>query len=106
MYKSISLFVGIFVSAHVLFAQTKDISVNIINTENKTITFSAADLNSLPQTTINVKGEDGVTHNYTGVDIYLLLNKAGVFFEKAMRRQTLNSYMLIKATALFMHFQK
>jgi hypothetical protein len=35
--------------------------------------------------------------NYTGVDIQLILNKAGVSFGKDVRRQTLTSYMLIKA---------
>jgi len=76
-------------------AQTN--SVNITNADNKTTTFTLTDLQSFPQKTLNVAGEDGVMHNYTGVDLYALLSKAGVAFGKEVRKQTLNSYMLIKA---------
>lgn len=90
--------IAIFLNAHfLLLAQQNKVFVNITNIENKTTAFSVTDLNALPQTTLNVNGEDGAMHNYTGVDINTLLNKAGMFFGKEMRRQTLNSYMLIKA---------
>ncbi len=77
------------------FTQTG--SITIINADNKATKFSIDELKSFPQTTINVEGEDGSKHNYTGVDLYTLLSKAGVGFGKDVRRQTLTSYMLIKA---------
>jgi hypothetical protein len=97
-YKPITLLIIISISSQLsLFAQSALISVDIINAANKTTTFSAADLNALPQTTLSIKAEDGTVRNYTGVDIQLILNKAGVSFGKDVRRQTLTSYMLIKA---------
>lgn len=77
------------------FAQTNLISV--INADNKTTTFSLDDLKSFPQTTLNIEGEDGTPNSYVGVDLYALLSKAGVPFGKDERKQTLNSYMLVKA---------
>ena len=98
LYKLITLIIAFFLSTQfLLFAQQSKVLVSITNVENKVTAFSITDLNALPQTTLNVKGEDGAMHNYAGVDINTLLNKAGIFFGKEMRRQTLNSYMLIKA---------
>ena len=95
--KPIKIFsiVSIIIFSQQCLAQTN--SVNITNADNKTTTFTLTDLQSFPQTTLNVAGEDGVMHNYTGVDLYALLSKAGVAFGKEVRKQTLNSYMLIKA---------
>lgn len=89
------LFISILIFSDQCLGQTN--SVNITNTDNKTTTFTLTDLQSFPQTTLNVAGEDGAPHNYTGVDLYALLSKAGVAFGKDARKQTLNSYMLIKA---------
>ncbi len=77
------------------FAQTN--SVTITNEDGKSTVFSFAELQSFPQTTLNVEGEDGAMHNYTGVDLYDLLGKAGVPFGIDVRRKTLSSYMLVKA---------
>jgi hypothetical protein len=89
------IFIIIIGSASQGFAQTN--SITITNADNKTTTFSLDDMRSFPQTILNVEGEDGVNHNYSGVDLYTLLSKAGVSFGKDVRRQTLTSYMLIKA---------
>lgn len=97
LYKSIVLLIIIFVSGQLsISAHVYPISVAVTNTANQITTFSAAGLNALPQTTVSVKTEDGAEHNYTGVDIQIILNKAGVSFGKDARRQTLTSYMLVK----------
>ena len=44
-----------------------------------------------------MEGEDGMIHTYEGIDMITLLSMAGVAFGKEARRQTINSYMLIKA---------
>jgi len=89
------LFISILIFSDQCLGQTN--SINITNADDKITTFTLTDLQSFPQTTLNVAGEDGVPHNYTGVDLYALLSKAGVAFGKDVRKQTLNSYMLIKA---------
>jgi hypothetical protein len=91
------IIITIFFTYHFSFAQTATTSLKITNTENKETTFSSADLQSLPQTTLKVEGEDGMMHTYKGIDIITLLSKAGVAFGKEARRQTIISYMLIKA---------
>jgi hypothetical protein len=91
----IILFISVIIFSDQCLAQTN--SINITNAGNKTTTFTLADLQSFPQTTLNVAGEDGVMHNYTGFDLYAVLSKAGVAFGKDVRKQTINSYMLIKA---------
>ncbi len=77
------------------FAQSD--TLKVVNAENKTIIFTNPDLQRLPQKILKIDGEDGVPHSYSGVDIQLLLNKAGVSFGKDVRKQTLDSYMYIKA---------
>jgi hypothetical protein len=72
-------------------------SVKIINTSGKTTTFSFVDLEAMPQTTLNVEAEDATPHDYSGVEIQFLLSKADVALGKDTRRQTLDSYMYIKA---------
>lgn len=72
-------------------------SIRILNTENNATAFTVADLQKLPQTNLSIEGEDGATHIYSGVEIQMLLNKAGVSFGKEMRKTILNGYMFIKA---------
>lgn len=79
------------------FGQVTNTAVRVTNTENITTSFSAADLNSMPQTTLWIKGEDDATHSYTGVDMMLLLTKAGVHLGAEARQQTLMSYLQITA---------
>lgn len=89
------LLTGIILFSNKSLSQTD--SITVVNAEKKKTTFTITDLKSMPQTTLNVEAEDGTPHNYSGVEIQLLLTKAGVSFGKDVRRQTLNSYLFIKA---------
>jgi hypothetical protein len=79
------------------FSLAQIASVKVINTSDKATTFSFADLEAMPQTILNVEAEDGTPHNYSGVEIQFLLSKADVAFGKDVHRQTLDSYVYIKA---------
>ncbi len=96
-YKAVTLFLIAVISLHITLLAQTNASVRITNLENKTTIFSLADLNALPQTTLIIKGEDGIMHNYSGIDINVLLAKAAVPLGPAERKQVLNSYLLIKA---------
>jgi len=76
-------------------AQTAGVSVT--NAAGKKTAYSLADLKSFPQVSLDVIGEDGAAHHYTGVDLYDLLSRSDVPFGKEVRRKTLNSYLRVSA---------
>jgi hypothetical protein len=95
--RSLKAFLCIILIGFLLPGLAQTNSITVTTADNKATTFSIDDLKSFPQTTLNVEGEDGAPHDYAGIDLYALLSKSGVAFGKEVRKQTLNSYVLIKA---------
>lgn len=79
------------------FAQT-DTNNLIITTQNKAKTnLSSTDIKALPHINLSIKGHDEKIHNYKGVLLSTLLQKAGVQLGNAVKKQTAGSYLFIKA---------
>lgn len=96
---------GLFVHVIVLFclffplvslAQTNAANL-IITANNKSITLSATDITTMPHIHLTIKGHDEQMHNYNGVLLSTLLQKAGVQLGNAAKKQTAGSYVFIKA---------
>ena len=47
--------------------------------------------------TVNHKGHDSITHSYTGVPLFEILNRAGVTLGKQLRGKNLAKYLLVSA---------
>ena len=59
------------------------------------LTLTVSDLASMPRTTASSKDTQGVMHNYSGVAIAELLNKAGVTTGKQLRGKNMAKYLLV-----------
>ncbi len=70
----------------------------IITANNKSVTLSATDITAMPHINLTIKGHDEKMHNYNGVLLSTLLQKAGVQLGNAAKKQTAGSYLFIKAT--------
>lgn len=79
------------------FAQTDTNNLIITNENNKAVTLSAIDVKALPHISLSIKGHDEQMHNYNGVLLSTLLQKAGVQLGNAAKKQTAGSYLFIKA---------
>ncbi len=80
----------------VSLAQTNAANLTI-TANNKPITLSLTDITTLPHTHLTIKGHDEQMHNYSGVLLSTLLQKAGVQLGNAAKKQTAGSYLFIKA---------
>ncbi len=52
---------------------------------------------ALPHTTLDVKAHDEKVHSYSGIDLPLLLRKAGVSLGDSAKKKTVSKYILITA---------
>ena len=80
-----------------LFAQSSPRSLTISNTNNITTLLSAEDIKAMPHTTTTLKAHDEKMHEYSGVTLYSLLQKAGVSLGDSAKKKTAGSYVLITA---------
>lgn len=69
----------------------------LITANNKSITLSATDIKAIPHINLTIKGHDEQMHNYNGVLLSTLLQKAGVQLGNAAKKQTAGSYLFITA---------
>lgn len=72
-------------------------SITISNEDNKTTMLSVDDIKALPHTTLQIKAHDEKMHDYQGVDMNLLLRKAGVTLGDSAKK-TVGKYVLITAS--------
>lgn len=77
-------------------AQTNATNLTII-ANNKSVTLSATDITAMPHISLTIKGHDEKMHNYSGVLLSALLQKAGVQLGNSAKKQTAGSYLFIKA---------
>jgi DMSO/TMAO reductase YedYZ molybdopterin-dependent catalytic subunit len=56
---------------------------------------SAADLTAMPRTNATAKDKQGVPHNFSGVAIADILNKAGVTTGRQLRGENMAKYLLV-----------
>jgi DMSO/TMAO reductase YedYZ molybdopterin-dependent catalytic subunit len=59
------------------------------------LTLSAADLAAMPRTNATAKDKQGVPHNFSGVAIADILNKAGVTTGRQLRGENMAKYLLV-----------
>ena len=92
-----SSFCFAFICPLALLAQSDNTNLIITNENNKAVTLSSTDIKALPHISLTIKGHDGQMHNYTGVPLSLLLQKASVELGNGAKKQTASSYLFIKA---------
>lgn len=82
-----------------VFAQqgNKDSTITVIRENLPPIVFHKADMTAFRHVTVQLKDRDGKEHNYVGVAISDILQKAGVGMGKQLKGENLSQYMLAKA---------
>jgi hypothetical protein len=89
-----------FLTSTVLKAQTaeKQASVKISGEVTAPLDLKQADLLQFAQTKVSRKDRDGKDHEYSGVILATLLQKAGVILGKDLRGENLTKYVLVEAS--------
>ena len=72
-----------------------EVSVKVSGEVLTPLTLSAADLAAMPRTTASAKDKQGVTHEFAGVAIKDILNKAGVTTGRQLKGENLAKYLLV-----------
>lgn len=70
-------------------------SVQVNGIVTTPLTLTTADLLAMPRTTVTAKDKDGTSHQYTGVPVAEILNKAGVTTGKQLRGKNMAKYLLV-----------
>lgn len=85
-------------SFHPALAQVKEAPAFIkVSGEVKTpLQLTLADLTKMKAATATLKDRDGVNHQYTGVAVQDILDKAGVTTGKELRGENLAKYLLVR----------
>ncbi len=96
IFSLISTLAFVFLSLTVV-AQTAPSVLSLTNANNATTSLTAQDIKAMPHTALQVKTHDGTMHNYNGVLLYALLQKAGVPLGDSAKKKTAASYVLVTA---------
>jgi hypothetical protein len=82
-----------------VFAQTanKDSAITVIRQNASPMVFHKTDMADFRRVTVQLKDRDGKEHDYTGVAISDILQKAGVGMGKLLKGENMAQYMLAKA---------
>lgn len=75
-------------------AQAQSASIQFVNEEGKSISTDPVRLNSIK---VKAKGHDDKMHEYSGPLLSDFLSQAGVILGEPAKRQTVSSYIVIKA---------
>ena len=70
-------------------------SIKVTGEVTQPLTLSAADLVNMHRVTVVGKDKNGTSHNYTGVPVADILNKAGVTTGAQLRGKSLTKYLLV-----------
>ncbi|HEY6974939.1 MAG TPA: molybdopterin-dependent oxidoreductase [Chitinophagaceae bacterium] len=72
--------------------------VKVYGEVTKSLILYADDLAKMKRSTVTMKDHDGKEHNYTGVAIREIFERAGVTTGTRLRKENLTKYLLVKCT--------
>jgi DMSO/TMAO reductase YedYZ molybdopterin-dependent catalytic subunit len=94
MKRSLFLLLALFLLAFAGVAQQTAV-VKVAGEVLTPLTLTVSDLAAMPRTTASAKDKQGVMHNFSGVAIADILNKAGVTTGRQLRGENLAKYLLV-----------
>lgn len=97
LFRTSVLIVILFLSLFTFVNAQKVPSVSISGEVSTPLSLTKQDILSMPQTTYTSKDRDGKEHQYKGVIVAALLEKAGVTLGSKLRGENLTKYLVVEA---------